>query len=197
RFDSRSYDPETDTLSVGDVVHSWGGSQVTAFILLNQPAMGGNVRDALLDLEFTTDAYTTIKNPTLATTTLDIESLLVTNEDGTESTLTGDKLTEHLTPAMVATAPIEDGFALSCKSSDVLTYTLQTKASLSEEWVNFDTIAETLLAGINENLDDNSKKTLANNFEKRYTCLRVKESTQIKIPQSPKETQRFYRLIAE
>lgn len=103
---------------------------------------------------------------------------------------TGDALTNYLMPEIGTFTLGTDGtIILEGDSNDICSYTLQTKASLDDKWENMDAVIE--------KLTDEQKKSLASQMESCYTCLRVKESTQIKIPQIPGETQRFYRLVVE
>jgi hypothetical protein len=188
RFDSRAFDPETKTVDVGPDIHAWSAVRL-ATIMFGPMAPG--VTERIFDFDLPGAICLENVQPK------DNEILALASLEVNGEIKTGDDLVAHLTPKMVNVTQIADGLSLTGNSPDVITYTLQTKTSLDEEWVDFDTVAEQILADVNEKLSQNEQKTLAENFQKCYTCLRVKDSTQIKIPRSPKETQRFYRLKAE
>lgn len=194
-FDSRAFDVDVmlEDYSVDTsfpYINAWNAVKVANYNF-NGNSIGGGVQSVVLDVTLTGATTYAYASPTIPTL---LPQSLVDDEG---KTYEGDDLVAYLTPVMADVTQIADGLSLTGSSPDVITYTLQTKTSLDEEWVDFDTVAEQILADVNEKLSQNEQKTLADDFQKCYTCLRVKDSTEIKIPRSPKETQRFYRLKAE
>lgn len=188
-FDSRAFDVTLGDYSVDPTfpcIKAWNAVKVADFNFEGISMGGGNVKSVSLDVALSGTTMSLYPTPTLATI---LPQSLVVGEE----TLSGTALEAYLAPAVEGLASNEDGFTLTGSSNDVLTYTLQTKASLDDEWDNFDAV----LADLSGNLSENEKKVLESSSEKCYTCLRVKKSTQIKIPRLPNETQRFYRLKAE
>jgi hypothetical protein len=186
RIDSRAYDTDLDVFEIRNACRMWRASKIAAFDPTSF-SPGGYFAEITLDHNAGA-GFTYIENPMPTIATILPQSLVVGDK-----TLTGDELDAYLAPAVEALASNEGGFILSGSSNDILTYTLQTKASLDGEWEDFDEF----LADNSEKLSEDEKKTLESSSEKCYTCLRVKKSTQIKIPRLPNETQRFYRLKAE
>ena len=115
-----------------------------------------------------------------------IESLVVTKDDGTQVTLTGDDLADHLKPKVNSfTQDVEDEklvLNLAVTPPDVQYYTLYTKAKLSDaEWTKFEDYA----------------KTLDNVNGKYYTRFRIDGESPLEIPVVTGETSRFYLLRGE
>ena len=115
-----------------------------------------------------------------------IKSLVVTKDDGTQVTLTGDDLADHLKPKVNSfTQDVEDEklvLNLAVTPPDVQYYTLYTKAKLSDaEWTKFEDYA----------------KTLDNVNGKYYTRFRIDGESPLEIPVVTGETSRFYLLRGE
>ncbi len=191
RFDSRYYNSSDNTFAAGIFAQSWGGVKIAEFSNLPGPSMGGgNFKQILLDLDYTTAAYTRVDNPMLAYNATSVESITVEGK-----TYSGAELNQYLMPTFTEVSLDTDGsLILTSSSNDVIVYTLETTDSLeTPNWKLMNEVLDEVL----KNLSDEDKNNLANQSEKCYTCLRVKDSTQIKIPRLPNEIKRFYRLIAE
>ena len=110
----------------------------------------------------------------------EIKSLVV---DG--DTLTGDDLTDYLTPKVASMTTSADGLTLTATAPDVQYYTLYTTDNLTNgSWKKF------------EEFVNNDENFVDKTIGKRYTRFRI-DGKSLSIPVISGETSRFYQLRGE